>query len=209
MLARGTPIYIYVAPFLSAVLFLVWILSREPFILYAALVWTGLVLPPVLFFRDPEREPAEGIVSPADGVVKEAIRKGGRCKVSIFMNVHNVHVNRAPEGGSVLSVTHIPGGFIPAFKKESERNERVVTRLRTPHGTMVITQIAGTVARRIVPYIAPGDRLDKGDRIGMIRFGSRVDVEFDMPPGMVLAVQEGQRVKANLSNIAVGRGDRS
>jgi phosphatidylserine decarboxylase len=144
----------------------------------------------LLFFRDPKRFIGEGIVSPADGKVSEARSRNGRAFVSIFMNVHNVHVNRAPLAGTVMEVKHIPGGYVPAFNKEAENNERVIARLGTARGTVIITQIAGTVARRIVPYLSAGDRVEKGDRIGLIRFGSRVDMSFTLPGNMELKVKE-------------------
>lgn len=169
------------------------------------LLWILFSLAILSFFRDPPRRIGDGIVSPADGKVVLATQRGRRCRVNIFMNVHNVHVNRAPEAGRVSSVTHIPGGFVPAFRKDSDRNERVVLALETRYGRMKVTQIAGTVARRIVPYLGPGDQVGRGDRIGMIRFGSRVDLEFDLPPGYGLIVSEGDRVRAGSSVIASGR----
>ncbi|MGA1793016.1 MAG: phosphatidylserine decarboxylase [Thermoplasmatota archaeon] len=162
---------------------------------------SGVVLG--LFFRDPERIVGEGVVSPADGrVTRVEMMRGRTCFVSIFMNVHNVHVNRMPWSGTILDVVHHPGGFAPAFNKDSDNNERTVTRFKTEFGTWEMTQIAGAVARRIVPYISPGDRLEKGDRFGLIRFGSRVDLKFTIPPGMELTVEIGQKVRAGSSEIA-------
>ncbi len=88
----------------------------------------------------------------------------------------NVHVNRAPLSGTVTSVEHIPGGFVPAFNKESENNERVVWHFDTELGDIEMIQIAGAVARRIVPYVPSGTKVEQGERIGLIRFGSRVDI---------------------------------
>ncbi len=154
------------------------------------------------FFRDPEREIAKGIAAPADGLVTEVSKEfqdedvgGLTVKVVTFMNVHNVHVNRAPLEGTVVSLTHIPGSHIPAWDKDSDRNERVVTILETAIGKVKLVQIAGTVARRIVPYVKKGDRLEKGERYGIILFGSRVDTY--LPAGEVtLTVKKGDKPRA-------------
>jgi len=160
---------------------------------------TGLML---WFFRDPDRQPAEALVlSPADGVVQSIDPwPDGRTRIAIFMNPLNVHVNRAPVAGTVKSVQHIPGGYIPAFNKESDRNERVVWHLDTSLGDIEVTQIAGTVARRIIPYVSAGAVLDQGERIGLIRFGSRVDVY--LPPGIVPCVALRQRTLAARTPLA-------
>jgi phosphatidylserine decarboxylase len=184
----------------------VWASGGSRSFLAGAIIWAALSFTSLLFFRDPRREIGEGIVSPADGRVVGASVKNGRAFVSIFMNVHNVHVNRAPSAGRVISIQHVSGGFVPAFKKASESNERVIMRLATPQGTMTVTQIAGTVARRIVPYLDAGDKVEKGDRLGLIRFGSRVDTSFTLPGNMDLKVKEGDRVLAGSSTIADIRG---
>ena len=179
-----------------------------------ALIYLGFLILAVsivlgLFFRDPDRRIGSGVVSPADGrVMKAEAEKGGRYHVSIFMNVHNVHVNRMPWPGRILHVEHHPGGFVPAFNKDSDLNERVVVSFRTENGDWEVTQIAGAVARRIVPYIVPGQDLRKGERFGLIRFGSRVDLSFRMPKGMVLAVSPGQKVRAGVTDIAAPAGIR-
>jgi phosphatidylserine decarboxylase len=150
---------------------------------------SGLML---WFFRDPERQPAEGLVlSPADGVVQSIDPwPDGRTRVAIFMNPLNVHVNRAPCAGTVASVQHIPGGYLPAFDKESDRNERVVWHLDTAIGDLEVTQIAGAVARRIVPYADAGQAVGRGERIGLIRFGSRVDVYLPVDLTPTVAVRQ-------------------
>ncbi|MEV0134038.1 phosphatidylserine decarboxylase [Dactylosporangium sp. NPDC050688] len=165
-----------------------WAVAAPPLV-----TLTGLML---WFFRDPERQPADGVVlSPADGVVQSIDPwPDGRTRVAIFMNPLNVHVNRAPCAGTVKSVQHIPGGFLPAFDKESDRNERVVWHLDTDLGDVEVVQIAGAVARRIVPYASAGQPVEQGDRIGLIRFGSRVDVY--LPPGLTPAVTVRQRTLA-------------
>lgn len=148
------------------------------------------------FFRDPDRGPADGVLlAPADGVVQSIdVRPDGRIRVAIFMGPLNVHVNRAPRAGRVVSVERVAGGFLPAFDKDSDRNERVVWHLDTDIGDIELVQIAGAVARRIVPYLDVGDGVNAGDRIGLIRFGSRVDI--CLPPGVRPVVDVRQRVRA-------------
>ncbi|GGS95921.1 MULTISPECIES: phosphatidylserine decarboxylase [Streptomyces] len=162
---------------------------------------TALAAGMLWFFRDPEREIAEGrVISPADGVVQSIMPwKDGRTRVAIFMSPLNVHVNRAPLAGTVTSVEHIPGGFVPAFNKESENNERVVWHFDTELGDIEMIQIAGAVARRIVPYLPEGTKVEQGDRIGLIRFGSRVDLY--LPEGVEVAVEVGQKTVAGVTRI--------
>jgi len=152
------------------------------------------------FFRDPDRTPPpSGVVSPADGTVSVLRMEGDRVRVGVFMNVHNVHVNRAPVGGQIEAVEHEPGGHYPAFSKESNRNERVRVRF-SDHD---VTLIAGAFARRITPYVESGETVGRGDRIGHIAFGSRADVllppRFDRDD---LAVDMGDKVRAGETVIA-------
>ncbi|MBM9507039.1 phosphatidylserine decarboxylase [Actinacidiphila acididurans] len=153
------------------------------------------------FFRDPERRITDArVVSPADGVVQSVMPwKDGRTRVAIFMSPLNVHVNRAPLAGTVTSVEHIPGGFVPAFNKESEHNERVVWHFDTEMGDVEVVQIAGAVARRIVPYVPRGCKLEQGERIGLIRFGSRVDVY--LPAGVEAGVEVGDTTTAGVTRL--------
>ncbi|PRH77654.1 phosphatidylserine decarboxylase family protein [Streptomyces solincola] len=162
---------------------------------------TALAAGMLWFFRDPEREIAQGrVISPADGVVQSIMPwKDGRTRVAIFMSPLNVHVNRAPLAGTVTSVEHIPGGFVPAFNKESENNERVVWHFDTELGDIEMVQIAGAVARRIVPYIPQGTKVEQGERIGLIRFGSRVDIY--LPAGVEVDVEVGQATTAGVTRI--------
>ncbi len=154
----------------------------------------------LLFYRDPERAaPAGGVLAPADGVVSVVREEGDRVRVGIYMNVLNVHVNRAPVAGEVRRVDHHDGGHRPAFSKDSERNERVEIDL----GDAEVTLIAGTVARRITPYVDAGDAVEGGDRIGHIAFGSRADVL--LPPDTAredLYVEEGDRTLAGETLVA-------
>ena len=157
-----------------------------------------------LFFRDPERPAGEGrILAPADGVIKSVDHQAdGRMRVATYMSLRDVHVNRAPADGRVIALTHRDGGYLPAFRKESERNERLSWMLDTPHGTLEVVQIAGTLARRIVPYLEPGQRATRGGRLGLIRFGSRVDVY--LPAGVGAGVEPGDRVRAGVSRLDRG-----
>lgn len=158
------------------------------------------------FFRDPERQAGTFIVSPADGKVLWTDRVDdpdlGPCdRLSIFMGIQDVHVNRIPVDADIRRVTHRPGKHIPAFNKDSDRNERVETLLHNERTEGKVIQIAGAVARRIVPYIEQGDHLHKGERMGLIRLGSRCDLLF--PEGTVTwTVEPKQRVRAGVSTVA-------
>ena len=159
----------------------------------------------LIFFRDPERNtPARDDVylAPADGRVIRADYSGIGSRVDIFMNVFNVHVNRAPMSGRLTHMQYFPGRFINAsFDKASEHNERNRMEMETDAGQLIgLTQIAGLLARRIVSYVAVGDHVSAGQRVGMIRFGSRVDCEI--PAGFELCVELGQHVKAGETILA-------
>ena len=147
------------------------------------------------FYRDPERKIESGIVSPADGLVQRAEIKSGIVHISVFMNVHNVHVNRSPFDGKILSIKHKSGGYRPAFSKDSDRNERLMTKIDTSIGVMKVIQIAGVLVRRIVSYVEPGTEVTRGERIGLIHFGSRVDLSFESS-GIDILVKKGDRVLA-------------
>jgi len=160
----------------------------------------------LIFFRDPDRQIGPGLVAVADGKIQfiQEIHDeelGESIKIATFMNIHNVHVNRMPIDGTIKKITHIPGGYVPAFKKESERNERVVTLVDTPIGTIKIIQIAGTLAKRIIWYVKNGQLVKKGQRFGMIKLGSRVDIVIpkDLKDG--LSVSIGDRVLAGVDTI--------
>jgi phosphatidylserine decarboxylase len=161
----------------------------------------------VIFFRDPERKTGDGVVAVADGVVREIADEDdndvGKCtKISTFMNIHNVHVNRMPLDGKILDVVHYNGAHLPAFKKESERNERVIFNIKTDMGRIKVIQIAGTLARRIVPYIKKGAAVKKGGKIGIIRLGSRVDIYLPTKKIQTITVNVKDRVKAGEDTIA-------
>ncbi|HIH43641.1 MAG TPA: phosphatidylserine decarboxylase [Candidatus Methanoperedenaceae archaeon] len=169
-------------------------------VLYAASVaGFGLTVFFLVFFRDPERMPAgseSDVISPADGKVISVKDR----TVCIFMNFDNVHVNRAPLSGTVKRIEYTGGSYIPAFNKDSLRNERNRITFATAFGDIVVTQIAGIVTRRITSYISEGNRVERGQRIGMIRFGSRVDTM--LPPDFECTVSAGSMVKAGETIIA-------
>ncbi|OJW59386.1 MAG: phosphatidylserine decarboxylase [Sphingomonadales bacterium 63-6] len=176
------------------------------------------------FFRDPERVVPQDdsyIVAPADGLVtliqevepplellmddgsgSRGLGSGRVTRVSIFMSVFDVHINRAPVGGTVRRVIYIPGKFMNAdLDKASEENERQHILIERADGLQIgFTQIAGLVARRIVPFVKPGDMLAIGQRVGLIRFGSRVDVY--LPAGTDPKVLMGQKVIAGETVLA-------
>ncbi|WP_291448193.1 phosphatidylserine decarboxylase family protein [Desulfovibrio sp.] len=178
---------------------------------FLALVLLALCWFSLHFFRDPERVVPQGeglAVSPADGRIirvedrADPFSDETRCCVSIFMNVFSVHVNRAPVDCVVEDIRYWPGKFLnAAFDKASTDNERCAYRLRGDDGQVwSMVQIAGLVARRIVCRTEPGDPLARGQRYGMIRFGSRVDLY--LPRGYVAAVRIGEQVFAGQSVIA-------
>ncbi|MGZ8350091.1 MAG: phosphatidylserine decarboxylase [Allosphingosinicella sp.] len=192
-----------------------WIVDWDP----VGWVMAGITLWTAAFFRDPIRTTPVGeglIVAPADGLVtmittvpppRELIGEGGLAdepviRVSIFMSVFDVHINRTPIAGTVRRVVYIAGKFLNAdLDKASEDNERQHILVEGEDGSMVaFTQIAGLVARRIVPWVKVGDRLVAGQRVGLIRFGSRVDVY--LPAGTSSQVLLGQRTIAGETIVA-------
>jgi phosphatidylserine decarboxylase len=197
---------IYYALGLSVVATLVWwftnnmALTALPLVLALFFLW---------FFRDPTRRIPAGpgeIVSPADGVVTEAewieTAAGSRLRLSIFLNVFDVHVNRSPVAGTVKAVEYREGGFLNAMKPESViMNEQTLVVIDAGGYEVSYKQIAGLLARRIVCAVKVGDRLERGQRVGMIKFGSRTDVL--MPADAVPQVKTGARVKGGATVLAV------
>ena len=177
-----------------------WVWAVVPVLLAAFFLW---------FFRDPERPiPAEPglIVSPADGLVTEAITistpDGPRKRISIFLSVFDVHVNRAPIAGELRQVRYYKGQYLNAMNpKSAESNERNVVTMYGEGIEVTFKQIAGLLARRIVFPLKEGDRVERGQRVGLIKFGSRTDVV--MPAEAEFQVKVGQRVKGGASVIAV------
>ncbi|GEO84506.1 MULTISPECIES: phosphatidylserine decarboxylase [Alphaproteobacteria] len=200
--------YPFVAIFIVASLILGWIF--EP------LFWVGMVLTLwcAYFFRDPERVTPQDddlVVSPADGRVSliqmtvppEELNLGTEpmLRISIFMNVFNCHVNRAPMRGRIANIVYREGSFLNAeLDKASEENERNGLVIETKHGNLGVVQIAGLVARRIVCWANPNDSLSAGERFGLIRFGSRLDVF--VPAGAEPRVSVGQTAIAGETVIA-------
>jgi len=157
------------------------------------------------FFRDPERLIPAGpvAVSPADGVVDRIVQEPGRrTRVSIFLNVFDVHVNRSPVGGTITRILYKPGQFLDArHEKASELNECNEFTVVSADGTVVVfRQITGLIARRIVCFKKEGDAVQTGERVGLIKFGSRVDVIFG--PEWRIEVAQGNRVSAGSSILA-------
>jgi phosphatidylserine decarboxylase len=207
MLARGSFSWIVGITFLTVVTWFAFksktisnsgLLSSILFLLFIIGVIMTIFF--IVFFRDPERTPSgdeDDAVSPADGKVISIQHR----TICVFMNIHNVHVNRAPLSGIVTHIDYKPGGYIPAFNKDSDVNERNHVVMKTVSGTLELMQIAGILTRRIVSYISEGTQIKRGERIGMIRFGSRVDVT--MPEGYVFMVKLNDRVIAGQTIIAV------
>lgn len=197
------------------------------FLGWETLAWpmAGITLWVLAFFRDPIRTTPKGeglIVSPADGMVtmiatvpaprelvgEDGLGDGLYTRVSIFMSVFDVHINRSPIAGEIRRVVYIAGKFLNAdLDKASEDNERQHILVEGPDGTRIgFTQIAGLVARRIVPWVKPGDMVVAGQRVGLIRFGSRVDVF--LPAGTAPHVILGQRTVAGETILArIGDAD--
>ncbi|MBW6469788.1 MAG: phosphatidylserine decarboxylase [Methanosarcinaceae archaeon] len=199
MLAKGSTPWIVAIIIFTIVSGAGAYLTKDPYMEFAAYIGVMFVLFFLWFFRDPERSIKickNCMVAPADGKVID-IR--GRT-VCIFMNFQNVHVNRIPLAGTIRNVEHKKGGYIPAFYKDSDRNERNITIIDTEHGDVSVTQIAGTVTRRIITYVKEGDILQQGQRFGMIRFGSRVDVTI--PEVFDISCKKGDRVYGGETVIA-------
>jgi phosphatidylserine decarboxylase len=156
----------------------------------------------LIFFRDPERTIGDGIIAPADGKIRDIKREENQVFISTFMEINNVHVNRMPLNGRITNMTHFPGYHLRAWKKESDLNERVVITIETEIGLVTVVQLAGLIARRVYPYIKEGDELKKGDRIGIIRLGSRVDVYLPADKIQAIPVKIGDFVKAGQDTIA-------
>ena len=199
-----------------------------PFVVIAGIITVlfyaaGLIIPAVLFtlvtlfvvwfFRNPERTVPPGdnnVISPADGKIidirevdETRILKKKMLKISIFMNLFNVHVNRSPCTGKVVDILYNPGKFVSAnLDKASLENEQNAVVLETPAGEKIIfIQIAGLIARRIVCWLIEGQYVKRGERFGLIRFGSRVDVY--LPVGTDVRVSLGDKVKAGESILAI------
>jgi phosphatidylserine decarboxylase len=206
---EGWP-FIWIALGLEAALLVVWWAwggwtSVLPVAFALVVVWL------FVFFRDPVRDGPRGdglVVSPADGrvisiaEVDEPVYLHGRARrISVFMNVFNVHVNRYPVSGEIEIVHYNPGEFtVASHDKASLVNEQASIGIRGPRGPVLVRQIAGLIARRIVTDGNPGEQASQGDRLGMIRFGSRVDLFLD--PAATVKVALGDSVRAGRTVVA-------
>ena len=177
-----------------------WVWGVVPVLLAAFFLW---------FFRDPERAIPAGdglIVSPGDGLVTEAVRiqtpGGERQRISIFLSVFDVHVNRSPIGGVLLEVRYQKGKYLNAMNPSSaDANEQNIVTVAGVDVEVTFKQIAGLLARRIVFNYKEGDRVERGQRVGLIKFGSRVDVV--VPAEAELQVKPGDRVRGGASVLAI------
>jgi len=186
---------------ISAALIILFLLVVFFYFIYKPLFIISLIflIFTFYFFRDPERVVPIGddiLVSPADGLITNIteIKEGKKLytKVSIFLSIFNVHIQRLPISGEVTKVDYIEGKFINAtLDKASDENERLKITIKNGNNLIYVTQIAGLIARRIVNYVKPNENINQGDRYGIIKFGSRVDIEF--PNNFKLLVNEGQQ----------------
>ena len=185
----------------SAALIILFLLVVFFYFIYKPLFIISLILLifTFYFFRDPDRVVPIGddiLVSPADGLITNIteIKEGKKLytKVSIFLSIFNVHIQRLPISGEVTKVDYIEGKFINAtLDKASDENERLKLTIKNGNNLIYVTQIAGLIARRIVNYVKPNENINQGERYGIIKFGSRVDIEF--PNSFKLLVNEGQQ----------------
>jgi phosphatidylserine decarboxylase len=180
---------------------------RQPLLWFgigAAVVLSCLWIFFAVFFRDPERITGEGVVSAADGRVTIVAEEEGRWRIAVFMNVTDVHVNRFPLDAEVEGIDDSGEGFRPAYAPEATHNVQRRYQLRTSYGPVEVIQMTGILARRLVSLVQVSEEHRKGDRLGMILMGSRVDVL--LPVGAFRpAVKPGDRVWAGRSTVAVER----
>ncbi|MGI5880911.1 MAG: phosphatidylserine decarboxylase family protein [Syntrophomonadaceae bacterium] len=176
-----------------------------------ALIFAALTLFCLFFFRNPERvvpEEAKTVVSPADGKVmdvttvnEEFFIKGNAKRIRIFLSLFNVHINRVPVSGKIGLIKQVSGLFLPAYKDEASfKNQRNYIGLETDFGKVLIVQITGLVARRLVCWVKSGDVLKRGERFGLIRFGSCTEIY--LPVDTEILVKPGDSVKGGESVIA-------
>ena len=193
----------------QAVPFLLGLLAAGILLGYALGPWGALpaallILFVLFFFRDPARVSPDGeglVLSPADGRVTEVRRGPGGARISVFLSLFDCHINRSPVAGRVRDLAYTPGRFHPAWQgRASQENERNHLVIASETGDYGVTQVAGVVARRIVCTKRAGDAVRRGERIGLIRFGSRTDLH--LPPGVEPAVAAGDRVRGGLTIMA-------
>jgi phosphatidylserine decarboxylase len=200
--------YRFALPLFAAGILLIGFGSKSPVLVSLGVVFFLLGLFVCYFFRDPQRKipaDADAIVSPADGkvveVVDELLDSQMGHRISIFLNIFNVHVQRAPVAARVADVVYRPGKFYAAFRSDaSVENEQNIIYLHAPQGTVVFKQIAGAIARRVICWKREGENIAIGERVGLIRFGSRVDVW--LPMDTELQVKRGDLVTGGESILA-------
>lgn len=203
MIARPAGRYLGTAALLWALLILSWAvaLPRDwPFLALLAVVG-AMIAALAAFFRDPERTTGPDIVAPADGRVRAVDREAEVLRISIFMNVTDVHVNRFPLDATVDRIDDQGSGYRPAYEEDSRHNVRRHYHLTTALGGVEVIQMTGIVARRLVSYVRPGESHRKGERFGMIGLGSRVDVLLPVDRAAPV-VRVGERVRAGETPIA-------
>ena len=207
-IAKGGERIILIVSLIGIIPLIFYLVFKIDCCLILSLLFVIFSLFMLYFFRDPNREAAkEGIASPADGRIL-SIKKiedkdvGRSYMITIFMNIWNVYVNRAPINGTVISKKYVSGKHLPAFHKNADENERTYVLFNTDIGRMKVVQIAGIFARRVVSYLNIGDKVNKGERIGLIRFGSRVDIYLPVDKIREVCVKEGDMVHAGEDKIA-------
>lgn len=160
------------------------------------------------FFRDPERSTSAGpeaVLAPADGRVLAVERGERHLEIAIFLSLFNVHVTRSPLSGSLRRRERFAGGYAPAFRPKASQNARVCFTIDSDLGPVELSLIAGVAARRVVPWVNAGDLLGRGQRIALIKFGSRA--ELRLPVDCAAVVSVGDRVRAGETVIARGQGE--
>jgi phosphatidylserine decarboxylase len=201
MLARAGRPFLLTVGVADAVVAEAYYFYRIPVILVGVVALSALFVLFLQFFRDPERAPAKGIVAAADGKILLIEREGKNIRVGTFMNVTNVHVNRVPYPGYLVRVDDRQGKKRPAFSPKASGNAQKRYLCGTPIGVVEVVQITGLIARRCVAYKHAGSTLSRGERMGMVLFGSRVDVVLPADKVKVL-VHVGDGVRANSTAIA-------
>ena len=206
-MARAAFPYLSAALAIAVALGLAWRWTAHPAagFLFAASVAVTLSI--AWFFRDPEREirrDPNAVLCPADGVVQRVTTEGRTRTVEIFMAVYNVHVQRVPADGRVVSRRYTKGSYLVASRPDAgSRNTRCETGIATRHGTIGITQVAGAIARKVECWVGPGRSVEQGERMGIIHFGSQVRVR--LPKAAKVLVRPGQRVTAGVTVVAKWR----
>lgn len=202
---------IVIAGLLFLITLAAWTLVRSHYLGYLAAAFLLVTLFMLFFFRDPERttrwQPGQ-VISPADGKVvvvaqvqDSFLLKGPALQISVFLSPLDVHINWTPARGRVIYKQYHPGKFLPAFaEKASLANEQMHLGIETDGGTILMKQIAGILARRVVCYPKTGDQVEAGERMGLMKFGSRVDLL--LPPDSEALVKPGDRVTGGVSLLA-------